>query len=498
MNWVETRRNVLRRPIPGGVLGEWYVAGSGTGGAQTNATVPGVGFMGTAAFEMTWTASPTGGGGGLRIGIATDNFIVVVPQQVYTASAYFESNAAETDLVVRVLYYDAAGAQLSSSDGPTTAVAANTITRLSHTTTAPAGAARMVIHLRKNAIAGTPIGRRWRSSAGLVEPTSELRPWFWGGMTSDDPKVRYRFLGAAQESMSVQEFDDSPAVPEGVPVKLQDGGVGYMRLVAPSGQESPAAASLITPGFPSVQQMLDTRGATWAHRGGSENWPEMSEYAYDRSVIRGYGVLEFSAQRTVDGWWFGLHDPTVARTSVLSDAPNVNTLTRAQIEAYQNVLNSNGTPRPYYGLIEFLEKYRHHVIVLDPKNALSFNAELLDILDDHGGPNRFIWKWAGVGATVGAAAVATAARGYQTWGYFYEPSVANGELETFQGNWTMLGLNIGAGQPAWDAVKSYGKKVVGHIATTQGMYDTAMTKGADIVQCGNVADIAPVSNTLEG
>ncbi|MEG2887311.1 MAG: hypothetical protein RR853_09330, partial [Aurantimicrobium sp.] len=44
---------------------------------------------------------------------------------------------------------------------------------------------------------------------------------------------------------------------------------------------------------------------------------------------------------------------------------------------------------------------------------------------------------------------------------------------------------------------SYGKPVVGHIATSQAMYDTAIANGADIVQCANVAGIAAVGRQDE-
>lgn len=248
------------------------------------------------------------------------------------------------------------------------------------------------------------------------------------------------------------------------------------------------------PGFSSVDQMLRTPGATWAHRGGSRDWPEMSEYAYQQSALAGYGALEFSAQRTSDGWWFGLHDNSLDRTSGVSGVGPINALTRAQVESYQNTLNDDGTPRPYWGLVDFLDRWTPtHVVIVDPKNALSHNEEFLDILDAHGGPSRIIWKWYGVGANVGAAALAAAARGYRTWGYFYEEDVANGNLALYQGNYSLLGMAIGAGLPAWEAVTSYGKPVTGHIAQTQEHYGTAITKGARMVQVSGVTAVAPVS-----
>ncbi|MEG2887287.1 MAG: glycerophosphodiester phosphodiesterase family protein, partial [Aurantimicrobium sp.] len=132
------------------------------------------------------------------------------------------------------------------------------------------------------------------------------------------------------------------------------------------------------PGFDNVFQMIRRGGCTWAHRGGSSNWPEMSEYAYDQAVLAGYSALEFSAQRTSDGVWVGCHDIDLNRTSQTTGLPNISTMTWAQVQTYMNSFNSGGTPRPYYRLIDFLDKYTPtHVCIVDPKNAVSFRDEFL-------------------------------------------------------------------------------------------------------------------------
>ena len=264
----------------------------------------------------------------------------------------------------------------------------------------------------------------------------------------------------------------------------------------------PSTAPVVTPpGFSSVAQMLATPGATWAHRGGSTNWPEMSKYAYEQAALAGYGALEFSANRTSDGVWVGCHDASLNRTSQTTGLANISAMTWAQVQTYQNTLNAAGTPRAYYRLDQFLDDFTGtHVAIVDPKYAIgTYNTEFLNLLDAHGGNTKIVVKFYGVGAGATALADAATARGYQTWGYFYDTDVTGGGLAADQSHWSILGMNYDAPQSAWDAVLAYGKPVVGHIAASQANYNTAMSRGARMVQCANVAGIAAVgASTLTG
>lgn len=264
----------------------------------------------------------------------------------------------------------------------------------------------------------------------------------------------------------------------------------------------PSTAPVVTPpGFSSVSQMLATPGATWAHRGGSTNWPEMSKYAYEQAALAGYGALEFSANRTSDGVWVGVHDASLNRTSQTTGLPDISTMTWAQVQTYQNTLNSAGTPRPYYRLDQFLDDFTStHVVIVDPKHAIgTYNTEFLNLLDAHGGNTKIVVKFYGVGAGATGLADAATARGYQTWGYFYDTDVTSGGLAADQSHWSILGMNYDAAQSAWDAVLAYGKPVVGHIAASQANYNTAISRGARMVQCANVTGIAAVgASTLTG
>jgi hypothetical protein len=251
------------------------------------------------------------------------------------------------------------------------------------------------------------------------------------------------------------------------------------------------------PGFPNVTSALAFHGATMAHRGASgvSGMPEMSERGYDYAVDQGYGILEFSANRTSDGVWVGCHDADLNRTSETSGLPAISTQTWATVQTFQNTLNDGGTPAPYYRLVDFLDKYTPtHVVFADPKFAVGSVTDFLDTLDAHGGPTKIVVKYFGVGSGSNALADAATARGYQTWGYYYDADYGDGDMAANQSHWSILGMEYGASTAAWTAVQDYGKPVVGHIAASQANYDTAMANGADLVQCSRPDLIAAVSS----
>lgn len=244
-------------------------------------------------------------------------------------------------------------------------------------------------------------------------------------------------------------------------------------------------------GFTSVTQMIATPGATWAHRGGSSNWPEMSQLAYQNAAAAGYGALEFSCARTSDGVWFGLHDEDINRVAGTTGLPPASQMTWAEVQAYTNT--TAGGAEPFWKLTDFLDTYSgSHVCIVDHKYAWGFLGEWFTLLDSYAAHDRIVVKYFGVGGGSTDLADQAAAAGYATWGYFYEADVADGDLAISEPHWDLLGMEWSASQAAWDAVLAYGKPVVGHIADSQAEYDTAVSLGAAMVQCSNVLGIAAV------
>lgn len=295
---------------------------------------------------------------------------------------------------------------------------------------------------------------------------------------------------------------ETPETPDGIPMLDQEGRTVYVTYSNEQGQSVvPSSVQKILPGFRSNAELLATPGATWAHRGGGDNWAEMSEFAYDNSVLRGYGVLEFSAQRSSDGVWFGMHDRFMDRTTLGTNTETLDSRTHTWAQIQNMMIEYGGImaggPQPYFRLEEFLDKYgKNCVLILDPKNAISWDAEMLAIIGQRADPERCIYKYYG---SLGAdKTLAAQDMGMKTWGYFYQTDYDNGTLATYQDRWDILGMDFAA-TTAWTGpnnVLSYGKPVTAHIAKTQAQYDLGISKGASMVQCSNTAAIQAVGAPL--
>lgn len=306
--------------------------------------------------------------------------------------------------------------------------------------------------------------------------------------------------GAAAEGVALRGTSSVPPDPDGPGCNVRNGSGITVKMyhMTAAGARTPQNVVPMRRGFNTVAESLAKHGFTWAHRGGSVSYPEMSLHGYTQSVARGYGVLEVSLARTSDGVWFGLHDQTTDRTSG-GTYGNASSQTWAQVQAQQNIAGP-GSPQPYMRWEELIATYGStHVIVADPKHALgSYRTEFLNMVNRDLGPTKAIIKYSGGGS--GAAALSTAAQalGFQTWGFFYagDASAAqggNGSMQTWAGSWTTIGMEYGASQAIWDEALAFGKPVIGHIAPNQAAYDMAMAKGASGVQVSGVGVVAPVS-----
>jgi glycerophosphoryl diester phosphodiesterase len=245
-------------------------------------------------------------------------------------------------------------------------------------------------------------------------------------------------------------------------------------------------------GYPSITAMLSESPFYVAHHGGNDNWPEMSLYAYTQSGFWGVGAFEISMARTSDGVWFGLHDDTLDRTSGTTNfIPSEHTW--AEVQAYQITAAFTDDPsqptRPYMRWNEIIDAYySSHIIFVDPKHATDFREELLDMMDNLPGTptDRLVAKYFGVASLWAQSA---RARGYKTWGYFYEANLA--DIPTFEGYYDYLGMEYSASQSTWDAITAYGKPVIGHIISTTVQANDALTKGAAGLMVEGVQQVIP-------
>jgi hypothetical protein len=283
--------------------------------------------------------------------------------------------------------------------------------------------------------------------------------------------------------------------------KLADGNGG---LTTPGGYK------VIRPGYASVTQMLAQNKFYCAHRGGSLDFPEMSLYAYGQSALNGYPALELSLARTSDGVWFGLHDASLDRTSLGTGGGAGTTLmpasmTWAQVQSYSilgtTATNNSGQPnRPYMRWEEIIAMYySSHVIFVDPKVAIGFRSEILNLMDAlPGSTDKFVAKYYGVSGGVSNTSgwcFDAQQRGYKTWGYFYAADSAN--YATYAPRWDILGMDYGAAQSYWDDLTAAGpgKPIMGHICPTLTAANTAFSKGADGVMVSGVLSVVPPAIT---
>jgi hypothetical protein len=255
-------------------------------------------------------------------------------------------------------------------------------------------------------------------------------------------------------------------------------------------------------GYASVSAMLASTPFYVAHRGGSANWPEMSLYAYTQSGFWGIGALELSLARTSDGVWFGLHDASLDRTSLGTGGGSGTTLvasamTWAQVQAYTilptGITNTSVAAQPYMRWEELMAAYYgSFVIFVDPKVASAYSTELLDMMDAMPGSptTQFVAKSYGVAGSSGNTtgwAHDSHARGYKSWGYFYQADAAN--FAAYQGRWDILGMDYTADAPTWASIMSYGKPVIGHIVPDLAGATTALGYGAAGIMASGVQQV---------
>jgi len=311
----------------------------------------------------------------------------------------------------------------------------------------------------------------------------------WAG-TATDPK---------SASLIVRTSSIEP--PSGLPVKIGDGTTARLTYLDDDGErKTPNSVSLWLPGFNDVDALLAKGGATVSHRGGSLDWPEFSEVAYDRSVRRGYGALEFSCGWTSDLVPFGLGDRYLDAAAGVTGSVDPTTMTWATLAAtYQNKLRPvvPGQFQPFYRLEEFLTKYTpHHVVAVDPKFGAGETPQInamLDICDEIGGPEKIVIKFDSP-ITGSDLVVAAKARGYVTmnyWGTEIEKLTPTYHTD----KWDLIGVRYDADQSMYDAALALGKPVWAAVIPDQAGYDLADVRGASIMMISNPSGVDPVGRS---
>jgi glycerophosphoryl diester phosphodiesterase len=224
-----------------------------------------------------------------------------------------------------------------------------------------------------------------------------------------------------------------------------------------------------------VNQMMDESEIRVAWRALGDEQPEMSMVGYHAAVNAGWKILEVSVRLSSDGVWIMNHDTTLTRTTTSSATIASSTAASMLGTTIDYPFSAGGS---VVGRLEdLLDAYGStHVFFIDNKsNEFGFGSTttLLDLLDAY--PNsteHFVFKgfkgWA-------PAADLARARGYLTWGIYYD-----GEVSTSPNyaSWDLLGLNTDAIQANWDVINAQGKRVLGHVVHNLTDRTTGLSKGA--------------------
>ncbi len=305
--------------------------------------------------------------------------------------------------------------------------------------------------------------------------------------------------GADAEGISIR--GKSQVLPPGIELKNGTGAPVYLTYLDQSEtRQSPTSVKVWYPGYPSVTALLNdiARHPTMAHRGGSANYPEFSEYGYDRAVMNGFGVLEFSCGWTSDNVPFGLGAQYLDGAAGLTPGTNLNPTTitwSALSSTYQNKINpvSPGVFQPFYRLQDFLAKYTQtHVVLIDPKFGFATSTKvniMLNLCDTYGGPSRIIIKFDSP-TTDPVLYTAAHARGYQCMNYW---GTDLSSLTAQHANWDILGYAYNASPSDWSAILALGKPTWAAVIPSAADVATAVSSGAGLMMVRDVVTISPVS-----
>lgn len=224
-----------------------------------------------------------------------------------------------------------------------------------------------------------------------------------------------------------------------------------------------------------------------AHRGGSNNWPEMTMVAYGHAVAAGMKALEVSVQRSSDGVFVCSHDASTARVPGVDDTIASTPWSRLSTLSVKSPVASQPAA-PMARLETVLDAYAtDHVIFLEDKTYKNA-APLLELVRRY--PkyrNHFFWK---VGGLTGKKLIAAGTEaGLPSWGYFFAADMPRYDVQATLFDW--VGIDYHCTDAQLLQAKSAGKPMIGHIVSTAAQRDRLLAAGCRGIVLANVAGLAP-------
>lgn len=189
------------------------------------------------------------------------------------------------------------------------------------------------------------------------------------------------------------------------------------REASPSSTPTSPSPPEVTPRSPAtVASLLAGSPFYIAHRGGGDDWPEMTAFAYEQaSRIQALQALEISVCLSADGVLVCSHDATTERMTgaayTISDE-SWDTLSKLQVTA-AFTRDPSQPARPFSRFDEVAQRYADQLVLfVEPKVAAAVEP-LFELMTSLGQPDRVVWK-----QPINQPHFQRAKKhGFTTWGY---------------------------------------------------------------------------------
>jgi glycerophosphoryl diester phosphodiesterase len=235
-----------------------------------------------------------------------------------------------------------------------------------------------------------------------------------------------------------------------------------------------------------------------AHRGGGDNWPEMTAYAYQQAALLPYvKAIEVSAVLSADRVLVCSHDLTTTRlTGVMYTIAKQTWRNLTELRVKPTWTSDPNQPsQPLARFDEVIEKYISSLVVfIEPKDPHAIKP-MMEKAISLGNPERVVWKQPINQTNFRAAKEA----GFATWAYVLnEPSHLGENLKRFAASPDIDFLGV----PRYEddefiaevvrAAETNGKKTIAWPIRTAENRSRVMQLGCSGMMTSNIVDLPKI------
>jgi glycerophosphoryl diester phosphodiesterase len=233
-----------------------------------------------------------------------------------------------------------------------------------------------------------------------------------------------------------------------------------------------------------------------AHRGGGDNWPEMTAYAYEQaSALPWVKALEISVRKTSDGVLACIHDENTSRLSEVAYTVAEQPWSVLQTLKVRPTWTVDPTQpaRPYARIEEIVERHADRLVLFVEPKVDEAVDDLLKIMSSLNQPERVVWK-----QPINRPFFARAKEaGFSTWGYVLNESAHLNNLDQLAASphIDMLGApryeNEDFGRNVATAAERNGKKTIMWPIRSADDRTRALSLGCTGMMTSNILQVPP-------